>query len=296
MEDKKKHWVEELFAPRFTAQDLFYDTLEPDLLLSEKLAKSRATKVEGIYQAALSKLQEDERQKRKENLSKLIIQDYESYAQKSPATAQSTTHASCPKTHSNSTDTADDINTCIWTEHELNLLRHEMNKKHNEGTRLKLQLDAYKLELSELKAKRKESDRELEAVRAELAASKRYAECKHVLVKQMQKDDDKKDAELQFLKKDLQDKAAMLHHLAHSYHKAKKEMQDMQMRNTDLEHELKSLRQQQGLDNIFAVENMKLKFSRKVNKLREEIESIKAEGGKQRGQVARDQGFLGFNH
>ncbi|XP_018420902.1 PREDICTED: coiled-coil domain-containing protein 160 [Nanorana parkeri] len=276
MEDQKKHWVEELFTPRFTAQDLFYETFEPDLLLSEKLAKERAKAVQGIYQASLCKLQADEKLKRKETLCKRITQDYESSAQKKPTTTQSSTCAACQKLNSNSTDTVGD-NKCIWSEQELKLLRHEMNKTHSEGTQLKLQLDAYKLELSQLKAKQKETKRELEAVRAELAASKRYTESKSVLLKQMQKEGAKKDAELQFLKKDLQDKTLMVHNLTNGLQKARKGMQDLQLQNNDLEYELKSLKQQQGLENIFAVENMKLKFSRKVNKLRKEIDSITSE-------------------
>lgn len=289
MEDQKKHWVEELFAPRFTAQDLFYETFEPDLLLSEKLAKERAKTVKGIYQAALRELKEDEKQKQKDKLSKLIIRDYESSNQKAPATAQNTTCASCQKSNvSSSTTVGDDNNRCIWSEHEINLLRHEMSKNHSEGTRLKLQLEACKLELSELKAKQKKTEQELEAARAELAASKRYAECKSVFLKQMQKDGLKKDAEIQFLKKDLQDRAGMLQNLTSSLYKARKEMQDLQLQNNDMEYELKTLRQQQGLQNIFAVENMKLQFSRKVNNLREEIESIKAEREKQRLHIAID--------
>lgn len=283
MEEKKKHWVEELFAPRFTAQDLFYETFEPDLLLSEKLAKERAKTVKVIYQAALDELQEDEKQKRKDKLSKLIIRDYESSAQKTPATAQNTTCASCQKLNGSSATTAGvDNNRCIWSEQEINLLRHEMSKNHNEGTRLKLQLEACKLALSELKDKQTKTEQELEAAKAELAASKRYTECKSVFLKQMQKDGLKKDAEIEFLKKDLQDKAGMLQKLASSFHKARKEMQDLQLQNNDMEYELKTLRRQKGLENIFAVENMKLQFSRKVNKLREEIESVKAEREKQK--------------
>ncbi|CAI9549406.1 unnamed protein product [Staurois parvus] len=289
MEDKKKHWVEELFTPRFTAQDLLYETFEPDLLLSEKLAKERAQTVEGIYHAALGKLQEDEKRKRKDHLSKLIIHDDETSGQKTPVTTQTTICASCQKLNrSSATTVGDDKKKCIWSEHELNLLRHEMSKKHSEETRLKLQLDTCMLQLSDLKAKQKKTEQELEAVRAELAASKRYAECKSVLLKQLQKDGLKKDAEVQFLKKDLQDKAGMLQNCTNSLQKARKETQDLQLQNNDLEDELKSLRQQQGLEKIFAVENMKLQFSRKVNKLREEIESIKAEREKQRPQVSME--------
>ncbi|XP_072286547.1 coiled-coil domain-containing protein 160 [Pyxicephalus adspersus] len=285
MEDQKKHWVEELFAPHFTTKDLFYETFEPDILLSERVAKERAKKVEGIYQAALCKLQEDEKQERKKRLSRMIIQDYKSSAQETPTAAQSITCASCQNLITSSSKTVGAPDSCIWSEHELNLLRQEMNKKHSEGIQLKLQLDACKLELSELKTKRKETEQELEALRAELAASKRYTECKNVFLKHMQKEDAKKDAEIQFLKKDQRDKVNMLHNLTNSLQQTRREMQDLQLQNNDLEYEVKSLRQQQGLENIFAVENMKLKFSRKVNRLREEIEFIKAEKEKRSDQV-----------
>ncbi|XP_068105675.1 coiled-coil domain-containing protein 160 [Hyperolius riggenbachi] len=289
MASEKKHWVEELFAPRFTVQDLLHETFEPDLLLSEKLAKERAKTVEGIYQTELKKLQEEEKRKQKECLSRLIVQDYESSAQETPATTQGGKCASCHRPNGTASIVGDS-SSCIWNEHELNLLRREMKKKDAEGTQLKLHLNACRLELSELKAKQKETEQELEALRAELAASKRANECKSVLLKQMQTNDTKKDAELQFVKKDLHEHRAKLSNITNSLGKAREEIQDLQLQNKDLEEEFNTLKQQQSLKNILAMEKMKLKFSGEVNKLRGEIESIRAET--KNPQLAKYSSFL----
>ncbi|XP_063793544.1 coiled-coil domain-containing protein 160 [Pseudophryne corroboree] len=270
MDTRKKHWVEELFSPRFSAQDFFHESFEPDLLTSEKVAKEKAKRVEGIYQAAVDKVQKEEKQKRKEILSKMIIRDYD---QADPA--QSATCRYCQKLNTDSVTAVDGNNYCIWNEDELSLLRHEMNKNHSEGSRLKLQFSACKIEISELKAKQKETERELEALRLTLAASKRANECKSVLIKQIQKDGEKKDSDLQVLKKDLQGKCVMLSRLTRNLSRSREEIQDLQFQKQDLEQELKTLKLQQELRNDFAIENVKLQYEVKINKLLREIETIK---------------------
>ncbi|XP_075042103.1 coiled-coil domain-containing protein 160 [Mixophyes fleayi] len=273
MDTKKKHWVEELFPPHFSAQDFFHESFEPDLLTSEKVTKEKAKRVEGIYQAAVGRFQKEEKQKRKELLSKMIIRDYDSDVQVAPA--QNTTCISCKKLNTDSIPFISSNNHCIWNENDLSLLRHEMNKAHSDGAQLKLQFNACKLEISELKAKQKETERELEAVRMSLSASKRADECKSVLLKQMQKDGEKKDADLQVLKKDLHGKCVMLNGLTKSLSKSREEIQDLQLQKQDLEQELKTLRQQQELKNYIAIQNVKVQYDVQINRLLREIETVK---------------------
>ncbi|KAM9324030.1 coiled-coil domain-containing protein 160 [Gastrophryne carolinensis] len=279
MEGEKKHWVEELFTPHFTVQDLFLETLEPELL-SERLARERAKKTEGIYQAALGKLQEAEKQRRKEHLSNLIVQE-------APAAAQCSSCASCQKlSHSTSVDGPS--TPCIWSERELKLLRKEMQEKHAEESQLKLHLNACKLELSQLQAKQKRSEEDLEAAWAELSATKRAGKCKGVLLQQIQKDSAQKDAELQSLKRELHEYRLKTSNLTNSLSKANREILDLQLHNRDLEQDLHKLKQQQGLHNVFTIESMNQKFSRKVNHLRGEIDAAKAEEEKQSYLLRRD--------
>ncbi|MEE6496645.1 hypothetical protein FKM82_002449 [Ascaphus truei] len=291
MEVEEKHWVEDLFTPHFSTDDFFHQTFEPDQLISEKLAKERAKRVEKIYHAALGKAQESQKLKRKEFLSKLIVRDYKSEQtaeQKRCITDQHGTCASCMRVNVVLPGTADRGEHCIWTGDELSALRHEMTKKQSEGARLKLQLNVGKIEISELKAAHKTTEKELEAVKEALTISRRESDCKSVLLKQMEKDRSKQDAELQALKKDLHGKCVMLCSLNKEVMKARQQIQELELNNRDLEQELKTLKQQQELKSAASIEKAKLKYRLEINKLLREMKTIKEEMNNGKIQHGRD--------
>ncbi|KAM4021336.1 coiled-coil domain-containing protein 160 [Anomaloglossus baeobatrachus] len=275
MENNTKHWVEELFTPHFSAEDFLRESLEPELLLSEKLAKERAMKIETIYKAAVCEFQEKDKKKKRELLSKMII--HEPCVQDQSVTAQHATCRACLKAD-NACDTASNSSGhCLWSEKELNLLRAEMNKKHSEGARFNLQLRACKLEISELKAKQKETEKKLEALKVALAASKRENECKRVLINQLKKDGEKREADLQSLRKDVHKKHATVQGLTTSMSKAREEAYHLQLQNTDLQQELDTLRQQHKLKILIVSEKTKHEYDAQIKKLLREIETLKEE-------------------
>ncbi|XP_069798758.1 coiled-coil domain-containing protein 160 [Dendropsophus ebraccatus] len=286
MENSKKHWVEELFSPHFTAEDFLHGSFEPELLIMEKQGKERAQKVEAIYRAALCEFQEKEKKKKRDLLSKMIVR--ESLVQDLPAPAQHATCESYQKADNDSATTSNSSGYCIWNEKELNLLRSEMNKKHSEGAHFSLQLSACKLEISELKAKQKETERELEALKTALAASKRANECKSVLINQLKKEGEKKEADLQALRKDVHRKCAGVQELTTSLSKAAEEIRRLQLQNTDLQQELNTLQQRQELKVIIASEKTKLRYEGQIKKLLKEIETLKEERQLERHQHGQD--------
>ncbi|CAJ0957420.1 unnamed protein product [Ranitomeya imitator] len=282
MANNTKHWVEELFSPRFSAEDFLRESFEPELLMSEKRAKERASKKEEIYRAAVCEFQEKEKKKKKELLSKMIIR--ECCVQDHAVTAQHANCESCLKADNDSSTASKSGGHCLWNEKELNLLRAEMNKKHSEGACFNFQLSACKLEISELKAKQKETERDLEALKMALAASKREIECKRVLINQLKKDGDKREADLRTLRKYMQKNHAMVQELNTSMSKAREEVHHLQLQNSDLQQELCTSQQQQELKLLIASEKAKRQYDSQIKKLLREIETLKEER-----QVARHQ-------
>ncbi|XP_073494017.1 coiled-coil domain-containing protein 160 [Phyllobates terribilis] len=282
MANNTKHWVEELFSPRFNTEDFLRESFEPELLMSEKRAKERASTMEEIYRAAVCEFQEKEKRKKKKLMSEMIIREDQA------VTAQHTTCESCLKRDIHSSTASENGGHCLWNEKELNLLRAEMNKKHSEGARFSFQLSACKLEISELKVKQKETERKLEALKMALAASKRENECKLVLINQLKKDGEKREADLRTLRKDMHKKHAMVQKLTTSMSKAREEVHHLQLHNTDLQQELNTLQHQQELKIIIASEKTKLQYDTQIKKLLREIETLKEERQVVRHQHAQD--------
>ncbi|KAM4664124.1 coiled-coil domain-containing protein 160 [Discoglossus pictus] len=288
MEDEGKHWVETLFSPHFSAQDFFNLKFEPDQLISEKNAKERAKSVEQIYRAALVRSQEEEKLQRKEYLSKLIIQDSDSTKELEPVAGVQETCACGRRITSSVSSAGDNTDLGIWTGNDLNLLRHEMNKKQSEAAHLKLQLSACKLEISELNAKYKNAEKELEALKNAFVISKKENLCKYVQLDQMEKDSRKKDDGIQDLRKELYENYVKLRSANKHLINAQEEIQDLQLKNKDLEAELKTLKQQQELKNTAAIEKVKVKCNVEMKKLLREIDSVKEELSNEKALHARD--------
>ncbi|XP_066435987.1 coiled-coil domain-containing protein 160 [Eleutherodactylus coqui] len=286
MEDHKKHWVEELFRPRFSAEDFLHESFEPELLISEKQAKERARKVEGIYKAAVCEFQEKEKKQKREFLSKMMI--HESSAQNRAAPVQHATCESCHRANNDSATTSRSGAHCIWEEGELNLLRSQMNKTHSEGAQSSLRLRACKLQISELKVKQKETEQELEALKVALAASKRASECKSVLINQLKKEGEKKEADLQALRTDRHTKCVMVQDLTTSLSKAREDLHRLQLQNVDLQQELKTFQEQQELNLIIVAEKTKLKYDAQIKKSLREMETLKDERKMEKHQHDQD--------
>ncbi|CAH2315195.1 Hypothetical predicted protein [Pelobates cultripes] len=290
MEAEKKHWVEELFSPHFSAEDFLYHSFEPDQLESEKLSDKRAKAVETIYHTALYNTQQAEKEKRKAFLSKMIVRDYVSLPEqintKQSNTDQCQTCCLCGKV--NTFSAANNEDNCIWDENELNILRDEIKKTQTEQSYLKVHLDACKRETSELKSRNCKTVQELEEARASLSASQRKNECKKVLIKQMQKDLLKKDAMIQALRKDMHEKCVEVSSLNKHLAKAKQDILGLQLKNEDFEKQLKTLKKQQEFKSVALVDKLKLEHNLQLNKLHREIKAVKEEITSEKLQHDRD--------
>ncbi|KAM8952364.1 coiled-coil domain-containing protein 160 [Pelodytes ibericus] len=292
MEGEKKHWVEELFSPNFSAEDFFHLTFEPDQLPSEKLAERRAKAVEKIYHASLQKSRQEEKENRRKSFSRLIVQDYELHVpeknikHKQSTPDQQATCGLCGKSSTNPSSTAN--NDCIWDGNELSILRQEMSKNQSIETHLKIQLDACNLEIAELKAKYSKTLQKLDNMKSLFATVKRENECKTILINVMQKDLPKKDAAILALKKDLHGKCVQISSVNKHLNKARGDFQELQLKNKDLKQEIMTLKQQQELTNAALIEKLRLEHNVEINNLQREIKVIKEEKNSDKMQHARD--------
>ncbi|XP_074863548.1 coiled-coil domain-containing protein 160 [Carettochelys insculpta] len=284
MENKDKHWVEELFSPHFNAQDFFSQSYQPASLMFEKFSLERAKRVEEIYNMAIKKYQEEKRLRRKECLSKLIVQAYE------PNIVGAKINISKKETEGTSASCGAgnlDVGTkeslkkteghCIWNAKELADLRQEMHKNHMERVSLKLQLSSLNAELVELKAKCKKIQVDFENAEQEFLNSKKEVRCKITQLQLIQKDSLKKDVELQTLKQHLHEKSANIRSLNEELFQARKEIQSLALKNKDLQQEVKKLQQQHDLGNKASIEKVKLHCDLKIRKIQKELEAVKSE-------------------
>ncbi|OCT67703.1 coiled-coil domain-containing protein 160 homolog [Xenopus laevis] len=273
MEDNK-HWIENLFPPHFTVQDFFSQSFEPTQLISEKIAKEKAKTVEKIYHNAAERCLEAKEWKRREELSRMVF-DYDPNIPddkkgRGPPAKDLQDNVTC-------SITGHVKDQCIWTENELGMLRYEMQQRHSEGGKLKNQLDACKLELSEVKAKHRKAEQELGAVKEALTLSKTHSRNKSILLKQLENNKLQKDSEIQYLKKDLHEKSVKINNLNKNLSIAREEIQDLKLKKKDFEQELKTVKQQQEVKEASLIENLKQNYNLEKNKLLREIETLKEE-------------------
>uniref|UniRef100_A0A7M4EKC0 Coiled-coil domain containing 160 n=1 Tax=Crocodylus porosus TaxID=8502 RepID=A0A7M4EKC0_CROPO len=216
------HWVEKLFSPHFTAQDFFTRAY-------------RAKRVEEIYSTAIIKFQEETGLKRKKCLSKLIVREAEPNlvgAKINISKEETEGDSACCGAGNLDVGTEESLKEteghCIWNAKELAALRQEMHKNHLEGVSLKLQLSSLNARLREL------------------------------TLEQIERDSLKNDLELQALKQDLHEKSAHVRSLNEELLQAREEIQNLELKNKDLQQEFKKLKQQQ-------------------EKIKRELESVKIE-------------------
>ncbi|KAJ1198389.1 hypothetical protein NDU88_002230 [Pleurodeles waltl] len=290
---KEEHWVQRLFSPQFTVQDLFEPPGGEDSLTFEKRSKERAKKVEKIYNLATKKIQEEEKRKRKDYISKMIVHECEPKLPEKDSDSKNTTTA-CKNTtlYSGDSNFGSDIedyeDICIWKSKDLAIIRQEMREKHLELKAQKIQLLNLNAEIAELKTKYKKTEEAYENVQQALSLSKRKSQCYALHVQQLEKDNLKKDLELQAAKEELKEKSKTVSNLSRDLHKAKMEIQSLVLQNKDLQKQGIQSKQQQEIRNVALIEKEKLQYSLHLKKLHQEMETIREEMNREKLLHARN--------
>ncbi|XP_078544693.1 coiled-coil domain-containing protein 160 [Lissotriton helveticus] len=278
---REEHWVERLFSPQFTVDD-FFEPPGEDTMTFQKRSKERAKKVERIYNLATKKIQEKEKRKRKEYISKMIVDECEpKLYEKNPDSKTMTTVSKSTSLYSGDSNfgsgTEDYEDICIWKSKDLATLRQEMRKKHYESKTQNIQLVNLNSEIVVLKNKLKKTEEAYENVQRAITLSKRKSQCYALHVQQLEKDNFKKDLELQAVKEELREKSKDVSNLSRDLHKAKIEIQSLVLQNKDLQKQSIQLKQQHEIQNVAFIEKEKLQYSLHLKKLHQEMQTIREE-------------------
>ncbi|XP_038604258.1 coiled-coil domain-containing protein 160 isoform X1 [Tachyglossus aculeatus] len=280
---QEKHWVEKLFSPHFNTQDFLSQTHQPESW-SEKLALDRVKRVEEIYNLAIKKFQEEKKLKRNEFTAQLIEQEWVpklTEGEINISKKEVDGNCACRGATNLGLGTEESIEEtegyCIWNAKELAALRQEMHKNRAEGISQKIQLSSLNAEMEELKAKCRKLEVDFENAEKELLNSKKEICFKTLHLQQVQRDNLRKDRELQALKRDLSEEAGNVKNLTKALLQAREVIQKLELENEDLKETVKKLKQQSELGGVAMKEKMKLDYDLKMMKIERKLESIKSE-------------------
>ncbi|XP_069468928.1 coiled-coil domain-containing protein 160 isoform X1 [Ambystoma mexicanum] len=294
---KEEHWVERLFSPHYSVQDFFDEPCQTESLSSEKQCMERAKRVEKIYNLTTKKIQEEEKRKRKDYISKQIV--HESRPKPSGKDADNknvkTIYRGTPLYSGDSnfgSGTEDHEDTCIWTAKELAVLQREMSKKGREVESQRIQLISLNAEIAELKGKLKKTEEAYEKAERDLVLSNRKTTCYAISMQQLEKENFKKDLELQVVREELKEKSKTISSLNKDLQKAKMDIQSLVLQNKDYQKQAIELKQQQEIRNLAFKEKEKLQYRLHLKKMNQEIEAIREEMNHEKLQHARNLGAL----
>ncbi|XP_043935947.1 coiled-coil domain-containing protein 160 [Protopterus annectens] len=296
---KEHHWVEKLFPPRFTVEDLFSDLHQKEtVLVSEKVAQQRARRIAGIYLDAVNKLQEEKKQRKECYASQKSVQqsppkvlDGGSRIENSIKMENSTPHCanageSLEQSMEESIQEIEE--SCIWNAQELAALRSVMCKKDPGGGHLKLQLATCETEMLELRIKWKKAVHDLEAQEREILNFRKALNCANLHLKQVQTENAKKDQEIKSLLEGLSETEAHVRSLKKDLHQSRLEIQELNIEKKRLLEQIQMLKRQQEKESRKASEKVKIKFESQLRKLQREMETVKIELSKEKEQHSRD--------
>ncbi|XP_054432946.1 coiled-coil domain-containing protein 160 [Pteronotus mesoamericanus] len=280
MDDRRRHWKENMFAPCFSAHDVLSETLEPESS-PEQMTLHKSKRIEGIYNLSRRKFQEENKFKRKEFIyqpnekeQEPNLRERKMNISKNEADANST---SCESSNLD-VGTEESFNSsedhCIWNTKESPIpWRQEKKKKYTEGTSPKLSLNILNEELEELNMKCKKIEEEYENAEKELLNAKKEVSAKSLNFQETWK----KHWELQALRNDLSEKAINVKNLTEELQQAKEVIHKLSLENRDLKEAVKKLKHQTEVGNALVKEEIKSYYELEMEKIRGELDAIKDE-------------------
>ncbi|XP_045708235.1 coiled-coil domain-containing protein 160 [Phyllostomus hastatus] len=280
MDDRRRHWKENTFAPFFSAQGVLNEALQPESS-PELMSLGKSKRMEGIYHLPERKFQEDPIFKRKEFIyhpnekeQELNLRERKMNISKNEADANS---VSCESsnldvgTEESFDSTEDDY---IWNTKGLPIpRRQDKKKKYTEGMYPKLSLNIMNEELEELNMKCKKIQKEYENAEKELVKAKKEVSAKSLNFQETWK----KHRELQALRNDLFEKATNVRKLTEELQEAKEVIHKLTQENKHLKESVRRLKHQSEVGNALIKEEIKIYYELEMEKIRGELDAIKDE-------------------
>uniref|UniRef100_G1PY48 Coiled-coil domain containing 160 n=1 Tax=Myotis lucifugus TaxID=59463 RepID=G1PY48_MYOLU len=274
MNDKRKHWKENMFAPSFSAHDVLNEVLQPESP-PEQMTFGKAKRMEEIYNMSSRKFQEENKFQRKEFISQPNEKEQE------PNNEADTNSVSCESSNLDVT-TEESFNStedyCIWNKKEyLSRWRQGNKQKYTEGKSQNVSLNVLNEELEELNMKCRKIEEEFENAEKELLNAKKEVSPKALNFQETGAETLKKDWELQALRNDLSEKATNVKNLTEELQQAREVIHKLSLENRDLKEAVRKLKHQTEVGNALLKEEIKLHYELEVENIHGELDAIKNE-------------------
>ncbi|KAM7045877.1 coiled-coil domain-containing protein 160 [Molossus nigricans] len=283
MDDRRKHWKENMFTPFFSAQDVLKEALQPESC-PEQMTLDKATRKRGMYNLSSRKFQEGNKCKRKEFISQPNEKGQEPNLRESKMNISKneadTNSVSCDSSNLD-VATEESFNStedhCIWNTKEFPILWLQDKKKFTEGKSPNFSLNILNEELEELNMKCRKIEEEFENAEKELLNAKKEVSAKPLHFQETEMETSKKDWELQALRNDLSEKATNVKNLTEELQQAKEVIHKLSLENRDLKEVVRKLKHQDEVGNALLKEEIKLYYELEIQKISGELDVIKNE-------------------
>ncbi|XP_078288212.1 coiled-coil domain-containing protein 160-like isoform X2 [Rhinoraja longicauda] len=264
---EKQHWVQQLFPPRFCAEDLFVGDHSQVLLLSERFAASRAKQIKHIYQQEIRHFHQEKKSKRKSHVAGLIVHE------PSPTNDQiGQNHLQLHESH----------NSCQTPTHGKEELCIPSTEKqamcgNMEQCKMRAQLALAQTQIAELKANYKELAESLEMKGGQLRQAQQELQGRALKDNLNVQEIHAKEFQIKRLGEDLRNQLMTVSKLRSEVHKTKLKSQELQRNKERL---LSSWEQQalcHQLEKAVLMEKIKEQSATDLKKLQMELDDVTAE-------------------
>ncbi|KAG3272942.1 coiled-coil domain-containing protein 160 [Ictidomys tridecemlineatus] len=284
MDARRKHWKENMFTHRFSAQDVLEEASNTESSC-EPIVVDNTKRMEGNYNLSSRKFQEENKFKRKEYVSQLNEREQEpNLRERRINMSKNEPDIKSVSSESFNLDVVSEESlnriedSCAWSKEDLPIIpRQAPRKKVTEGMSPKLRLNLLNEELEELNMKCRKIEEEFENAEKELLNSKKEVSVKSLNFQETGTDTLKNDRELQALKNDLSEKATDVKNLTEELQQAKEVIHNLNLENRNLKEAVRKLKRQTEIGNALLKEEMKLYYELEMDKIRGELDAIKNE-------------------
>lgn len=274
--DSNHHWVEKLFPPHFTFQDLLeekvYSAEEPEIEYTPlNLLSDRTESRKQIYLSVLKSIQQEEMTKRRNLVQRTSRNDNPVDRHSAHIDEQAKQMCETRNTGCNEKER------CIWNQKDISSIRAALNEIERDRWRLKEQLKTSEEQLS-IKREEKNQLQELLGEREEqLKSSRKEAARRSLVVESLKIEIQKMGVQLEEFAKQSQEKAMEANRLRAKLGKANAGYQQVKQECSDLAQELKRVKEQQKLECARKVQAARMKNEAAVVRLKIELDNTRAQ-------------------
>ncbi|XP_026773879.2 coiled-coil domain-containing protein 160 homolog [Pangasianodon hypophthalmus] len=286
--DSSQHWVEKLFPPHFTFQDLLegkgYSAEEPRIDYTPlNLQSDRTHSKKQIYLSVLRRVQQQEEMIKRRNLVQRMSRNDKPGDRVSPQVDGQDKHL-CETLNTD----CNERERCIWNQKDISTIRAALNEIERDRWRLREQLKTSEEQLSNKQEEKNQLQGLLEEREEQLKGSRKEAARQTLVVKTLKMEIHKMGVQLEELAKQSQEKAMEANRLRAEMRKANARYCQIRQECSDLAQELKSVKEQQKIECAREVQATKMEHEAAVVRLQIELDETRAQLRAEKDNHARN--------